>query len=45
MIKFIGWVAVIAVGLYTGILQAFLVFLGAAIVYLGALISSLGGVL
>ena len=43
MIKTLGWLTVIGVGLYTGILQMMLVMLGAAIVWFGAALSSLGG--
>jgi hypothetical protein len=43
MIRTLGWLTVIGIGLYTGILQAMLVFLGAAIIWFGALLSSIGG--
>jgi hypothetical protein len=45
MIKTLGWLTVIGVGLYTGILQMMLIMLGAAIVWFGAALSSLGGAL
>ena len=45
MIKTLGWLTVIGIGLYTGILQATLIFLGAAIIWFGAALSSLGGAL
>ena len=35
MIRLIGWAAVIAVGLYTGLLQVLLAMLGMVIVYAG----------
>ena len=43
MIKTLGWLTVIGVGLYTGILQAMLIFIGAGVIWFGALLSSLGG--
>ena len=45
MIKTLGWLTVIGVGLYTGILQAMLIFCGATIIWFGATLSSLGGAL
>jgi len=35
MIRLIGWAAVIAVGLYTGIIQVLMALLGMVIVYVG----------
>ena len=43
MIRTLGWLTVIGIGLYTGILQAMLVFAGAAIIWVGALLASVGG--
>jgi len=45
MIKTLGWLTVIGVGLYTGILQMMLVMIGAAVIWFGAALSSLGGAL
>ena len=45
MIKTLGWLTVIGIGLYTGILQAMLIFIGAGIIWFGALLSNLGGAL
>jgi len=43
MIRTLGWLTVIGFGLYTGILQAMLIFAGAAVMWAGALLASLGG--
>jgi len=45
MIKTLGWLTVIGLGLYTGILQTMLMLSGAAIIWFGAALSSLGGAL
>ena len=43
MIRTLGWLTVIGLGLYTGILQMMLVFAGAAIIWVGSLLASVGG--
>ena len=45
MIKTLGWLTVIGLGLFTGILQTMLMLSGAAIIWIGAALSSLGGAL
>ena len=44
MIRTLGWLTVIGIGLYTGILQMVLVMLGAAVIWLGALLQTVGGI-
>lgn len=43
MIRTLGWLTVIGIGLYTGILQAMLIFAGAAVIWVGSLLASVGG--
>ena len=43
MLRTLGWLTVIGIGLYTGILQAMLIFAGAAIIWAGTLLASIGG--
>ena len=43
MIRTLGWLTVIGIGLYTGILQAMLIFVGAAVIWVGTLLASVGG--
>ena len=43
MLRTLGWLTIIGIGLYTGILQAMLVFVGALIMWIGTLLASLGG--
>jgi hypothetical protein len=43
MLRTLGWLTIIGIGLYTGILQAMLIFTGAAVVWVGALLASIGG--
>ena len=41
MIKLIGWIAIIWLGLYTGIIQAVLAMLGAVLIWAGSMLSAL----
>ena len=43
MIRTLGWLTVIGIGLYTGILQAMLIFTGADVIWVGSLLAGLGG--
>jgi hypothetical protein len=43
MLKTLGWLTIIGIGLYTGILQAMLIFTGAAVIWFGTLLATLGG--
>jgi hypothetical protein len=43
MLRTLGWLTVIGLGLYTGILQATLIFLGAGVIWVGTLLASVGG--
>ena len=45
MLRTLGWLTVIGIGLYTGILQAMLIFAGAAVIWVGSLLAGLGGAL
>jgi len=44
MIKTLGWLTIIGIGIYTGILQMMLVMLGAALIWFGSVLTSLGGI-
>jgi hypothetical protein len=43
MLRTLGWLTIIGIGLYTGILQAMLIFAGAAVIWVGTLLASIGG--
>ena len=41
MLKFIGWIAIIYVGLVTGIIQAVLAMIGVAFIFVGTFLSAI----
>jgi hypothetical protein len=43
MLRTLGWLTIIGIGIYTGILQMMLVFVGALVMWVGTLLATLGG--